>query len=93
MGTWVHCDGDQVKVGSEFNLGVSMSKKAAEHHRKAAEHHTQAAKHHGSAAESHEAGKYEKAAHHAQLAHGHQKRAEEQGDEATKAHSTEHGDK
>jgi hypothetical protein len=80
-----NCHGDQDQVGSEFNLGASMSKKAAERHRTAAEHHTQAAKHHGSAAESNEGGKYEKAAHHAQMAHGHQRLAEEQGNEATKA--------
>jgi hypothetical protein len=71
--------------------GLSMSKKAAEHHHKAAEHHEHAARHHKEAAKHHEAGKYETAAHHAHLARGHHEHAKHHAAEAAKAHIEEHG--
>jgi hypothetical protein len=73
--------------------GLSMSKKAAEHHNRAAEHYEHAAKHHREAAKHYTAGHHEKAAHHALVAHGHARHAADRSADAAKGHAEEHGQK
>jgi hypothetical protein len=70
----------------------ALSKEAADNPRKAFEHHTNTAKHHQEA-KQYESGSHEKASHQAHSASGHASQAREHGENASRAHSKEHGNK